>query len=187
MSDTIFVKEIKLNDIKQTEIDDAGRNALCMALCKIQMAGAMVGKVYDLAEVNKIVDRCIEIGALRSTDKKNSDGWVANHEKIAEACGLKNVKNVYKKFDRYDIVNRIQWGQPIELRDEGKHSLLAVGWYKEGDDFFLTVIDPWPKTDDKRLDLSRAMTQRKVGGKWVDSRSIEYYGYFEKIEKNGVK
>jgi len=183
MSDTIYVKRIALNDIKQTDIDDAGKNALCMALCKIQIAGAMLGKVYNLDDINKIVDMCIQNGALRSKDGENSDGWVLRHEKVAEACGLKGVKSVYKEFDRHDIVNRLQWGQPIELRDEGKHSLLCVGWYKEGEKFYGEVFDPWPKTDDKRLDFERAVTQRMVKGKWVDSRTIELYSYFEKVNR----
>lgn len=180
MSETITVKHIALNDIKQTDIDDAGKNALCMALCNIQMAGAMIGKVFTLKDVDRIVDQCVANGALRSTDRVNSDGWVVSHEKIAEACGLPYVKKFYKKFDRHDIINRLQWGQPIELRDEGKHSLLCVGWFKEGDKFYGECLDPWPKTDDKRIDFERATTQRKEKGKWVDSRTIEFYGYFEK-------
>jgi len=178
----------KFNDIKQTLISDGGKNALCLALVNLQLAASEIGKVLGLEDVNKFVKAAVKAGALRSTDGENSDGWImpGGHEKLAELVGLKDVEKKYIKFDRSDIINRLQWGKAVELRDEGKHSLLAYRWFKEGETFFADVLDPWPKTNDTRINLDRAMTQREVNGKWVDSRSIEYIGFYEKIVSSGV-
>lgn len=178
------MKLVSLNDIKQTKIDDAGKDALCTALCNLQMAAAALGLKPDLSQIDAWIDECVKVGALRSKDKKNSDGFVLSHEKMAEVVGLKGVKKVYKKFDKAEIINLLQWGRAVELRDEGKHSLLAVGWLADADGkAFADCLDPWPYSNDVRLDLQRAMTQNVKAGVLVDSRSIEYYGIYEEVKK----
>lgn len=172
---------VTLNDIKQTEIDDTDRNKLCLALCDLQMAAADLRLTPTLADINKWIDEAVANGAIASKDGKNSfNGFVNNHEKLAAIVGLNGVRKVYEKFDLFKITALLQWKRAVELRDEGRHSLLAVNWYKEGDKFYASTLDPWPYTDDKRVDLERATTQRLVSGKWVDSRTIEFIGYYEK-------
>lgn len=179
----IQMAQLRLNDIKQTAISDAGKNALCLGLCNLQMAAAELGLVPDLQQIDAWIDESVRVGALRTIDGVNSDGWVkpGGHEKMAAVVGLFNVRKVYKKFDVGIITARLQWKLPVELRDEGKHSLLCVGWHVDEVDgkIYGECLDPWPKTGDRRIDFARAMTQRIVNGKWVDSRSIEYIGYYE--------
>lgn len=178
----------KFNDIKQTLISDGGKDALCLALVNLQMAAAECGKVLDLDDVNNLVKKAVKAGALRSKDGVNSDGWIlpGGHEKLAELVGLKNVEKKYVKFSRSEAINRLQWGKPIELRDEGKHSLLAYRWFMDGKKFFADVLDPWPKTNDTRIDLDRGVTLREVNGAWKDSRSIEWIGFYEAKPAGGV-
>lgn len=184
-SPQIDMARVALNDIKQTTIDDKGNRGLCLALCSFQMAAAMAGKKPTLDDINHYVDEAIRIGAIASKDGVNSaDGWVADpgHGKLAEIAGLPGHKKIYERYTIGRLTALLQWGIPVELRDEGKHSLLAVGWYKEenSDLFYAEVLDPWPATNDKRFDMQRAMTQRAVNNKWVDSRTIEYLGWYEK-------
>ncbi len=176
----IQVNRIGLNDIKQTQINDKGNEALCTALCNILQAGAMQGLVYTLADVDRIVDACVANGALRTADGVDSDGYINSHRKMAEACGLTGFRKIYRAFDANELITRIVWGQPVELRDDGHHSLLALGVFEEGGKAYADVLDPWGKTNDQRLDITRQMTQRQVAlGKWVDSRSIERIGYYK--------
>lgn len=180
----IQMGQVQLNDIKQTAISDGGKNALCLGLVNLQMAAAEMGLVPDLEQIDAWVDESIRVGALRTKDGVNSDGWIlpGGHEKMAAIVGLRGVRKVYVKFDVGIITARLQWKLPVELRDEGKHSLLCVGWFQDVDGkIYGECLDPWPKTDDKRIDFDRAMTQRIVNGKWVDSRSIEYIGYYQRI------
>lgn len=173
----------KVDLINQRLVKDAGADALCLAICNLQMSAAEMKKTLSLDDINRLVKEAVKVGALRSRDGgKNSDGWIlpGGHEKIAALVGLKNVTKKYIKFDKGKIIERLQWGKPVELRDEGKHSMLAVRWYLIGDKPFSDVLDPWPLTNDTRCDLDRAMTQREVKGKFVDSRSIEYIGFYEK-------
>jgi hypothetical protein len=172
---------VSLNDIKQTEIDDAGKNELCLALCDLQLAAAQLGLRQTLDDVNKWIDEAVATGAIASKDGKNSfRGFVNNHEKLAAIVGLKGVRKIYEKFDVGRITALLQWRQAVELRDEGRHSLLCVNWYKEDGKFYGATLDPWPFTDDKRIDLERATTQRKnAAGAWVDSRTIEFIGYYK--------
>lgn len=180
----IQMGQVRLNDIKQTAISDGGKYALCLGLINLQMAAAELGLVPDLQQIDAWIDESVRVGALRTKDGVNSDGWVlpGGHEKMAAVVGLFNVRKVYKKFDVGIITARLQWKLPVELRDEGKHSLLCVGWHVDAADgkIYGECLDPWPKTDDRRIDFDRAMTQRIVNGKWVDSRSIEYIGYYER-------
>lgn len=179
---SVKMRHISANDIKQTTIDDKGANELCLALCDIQIAGSLLKKTFTLGDVNRIVKDAIKNGGLASVDGKDSyHGFVKSHEKLAEAAGLTGYVKKYIKFDAAKIFALLQWGSLVELRDEGKHSLLATGWYKLGDEFFCSTSDPWPFTDDKRLDTARAMTQKVgKGGKLIDSRSIEYIGFYVK-------
>ena len=173
----------KVDLINQRVVKDAGADALCLFIANLQMAAAEMKMTLDMADINRLVKEAVKVGALRSSDGgKNSDGWIlpGGHEKIAALVGLKNVTKKYVKFDKGEIIERLQWGKPVELRDEGKHSLLAVRWFMDGKKALADVLDPWPKTNDTRLDFDRAMTQREVNGKFVDSRSIEYIGFYEK-------
>jgi hypothetical protein len=183
------VSHIELKDLKQTRISDKWNTKLCTALCDIQIAcGILLSKkelkapfTYD--DVDRIVDDSVRNGGLATKDGVNSEhGYVANHEKIAEAAGLYGFKKYYIKLDAAGLskmVALLQWGSPVELRDEGKHSLLAVGAYLENGTLFLNVSDPWPYTNDERFNTKTNMTQRLEKGAWVDSRSIEYIGYYE--------
>lgn len=183
MSDiTIKMKHVSANDIKQTTINDKGANELCLALCDIQIAASLQKKVLTLADINRIVDVAITNGGLASLDGKDSyHGFVKSHEKLAEAAGLTGYTKKYIKFDAAKIFALLQWGSLVELRDEGHHSLLATGWYKQGDSFYCTCSDPWPYTNDVRLDTARGVTQKTgLRGALVDSRSIEYIGFYVK-------
>jgi hypothetical protein len=183
---------IDMEPIRQTDIDDAANDKLCLALTNIQLCGSILIALkkritpFSLAEVNAIIDKSIKNGGLKTKDGVNSDGgYVLNHEKMAEACGLPGYKKHYARLgDGSELLNRLQWKVAVELRDEGKHSLIACGWHVQSGKVYVDVFDPWPKTDDSRFDLARAMTQRQVNGKWVDSRSIEYIGYYNKAGTN---
>lgn len=201
MSDRLTVANVKINEIYQTEIDDANAVKLCLWMSNILIAWSILrikakaGKrdappPLTLADFNRLNDACIKNGALaKLTDGDSKDGFVTNHEKCAEAVGLTGYKKEYVKFTRdkkgvvdvADVINLLTWGCIVELRDEGKHSLVATGWYKAAGKFFLEVRDPWPKTNDTRFDCARGMTQRYIAGRWVDSRSIEFYGWFFKV------
>jgi len=173
----------KVTKINQRLVRDAGADALCLCIVNLQMAAAEMKQTLDVSDINRLVKEAVKVGALRSPDGgKNSDGWIlpGGHEKIAELVGLTGVKKKYVKFDTGDVITRLQWGKPVELRDEGKHSMLTARWFMIGNKPFADVLDPWPKTNDIRVDLIRAMTQRDVKGKFVDSRSIEYIGFYEK-------
>lgn len=173
----------KVDLINQRLVKDTGADALCLFIVNLQMAAAEMKMTLAMADINRLVKEAVKVGALRSSDGgKNSDGWIlpGGHEKIAALVGLKNVKKKYVKFDKGEIIARLQWGKPVELRDEGKHSMLAVRWFMDGKKALADVLDPWPKTNDTRLDFDRAMTQCEVNGKFVDSRSIEYIGFYEK-------
>lgn len=183
---TVKMRHVSANDIKQTTIDDKAAAELCLFLSDVQICGSLQKKVFSLADINRIKMAAIKNGGLASHDGKDSyHGWVQSHEKIAEAAGLSGYTKKYIKFDAAKIFALLQWGSLVELRDEGHHSLLATGWYKLEDKFYCTTSDPWPYTDDKRLDTARAMTQ-KIGlrGAIVDSRSIEYIGFYV---KNGTE
>jgi hypothetical protein len=187
------VAHIELKDIKQTAISDTWKTKLCTALCNIQICcGIMLTKgllknPFSISDIDRIVDEAVKNGGLSTKDGENSDnGYVANHEKIAEAAGLPGKwKKLYPRLDADGLANilaLLQWGSPVELRDEGKHSLLATGSYLENGIIFLEVIDPWPYTDDKRLNTKTNMTQKKnEKGEWVDSRSIEFYGWYKNL------
>ncbi len=187
------VNHIELKDLKQTKIHDSWNTKLCTALVNIQIGcGILITKgliktPFTIEKVDEIVDACVAKGALASRDGKNSDnGYVADHEKMLALCGVPGKwKKHYPKLDADGLANMIallQWGAPVELRDEGKHSLLACGTFIEDGVLYLDVIDPWPDTDDKRFNTVTKMTQRLVNGVWKDSRSIEYYGWFENLE-----
>lgn len=183
---SVDMEHVSLNDIKQTTIDDKWNTKLCLWVADTQIAGS-IRRIYDktlspftLDDLNRFADECIARGGLARLDDKNSqDGFVLNHQIVAEVAGLKGYVKKYVPFDAAKIFALLQWKCLVELRDEGHHSLLATGWFK-GDDgkFYCNTSDPWPATDDKRLDTARAMTQRLVNGKWIDSRSIEFIGYY---------
>jgi len=195
------VAQIKINKIFQTKIDDASADKLCLWMQNVLIAWSILrvkAKADDrdlpepltLADFNRLNDACIANGGLaRLTDGDSKEGFVLNHEKCAEAVGLYGYKKEYVKFSRdkkgacdvSDVLNLLTWGSLVELRDEGAHSLTAVGWYKANGKYYLEVRDPWPKTDDARFDCARGVTQRFVAGRWVDSRSIEYYAWFYKV------
>jgi hypothetical protein len=176
------MKGVKLDHIFQTQIDDKANTELCLCLSDLLLAAADLKLSPSLADVDRWVDEGVRVGALASRDGKNSEhGFVKNHEKLAEIVGLKGVKKIYEKFDIGRVTALLQWEKAVELRDEGHHSLLCVSWREEGGEFYGEVLDPWPYTDDKRIDLKRGITQRLIKGEWKDSRSIEYIGYFEKV------
>jgi hypothetical protein len=191
MNEIIEMNSVSLNDIKQTAINDSGRNSLCLALANIQIAGSILrlralreGKTiapYTLEDIDRIVDEAVKNGGLRDLDKdgNSDDGFVADHEKIAAAAGLFDVKKVYEKINKYRISALLQWGSCVEIRDEGRHSMIAYAWYVDANqNMFCRLSDPWPKTNDVLLDCQRWMTQRMVDGKLVDSRSVEHIGYY---------
>jgi len=174
------MQTIKVSDLKQTGLTDTGPNELCLALMNIQAAAGQLGKVLTLAQADEYMKLCRKAGAV------SSDDVVRNHEAQAAIVGLTGVKKIYEKYTPGRLTALLQWKIPVELRDEGKHSLLAVGWYLDDDKrIYAHTVDPWPYSDDKRFDLARAMTQKLVKGVWVDSRSIEYLGWFEKTAEQG--
>jgi len=199
--DILRVAHVKINQIYQTEIDDSSADKLCLWMqnilipwsilrVKAKQEGRTLPEPLTLADFNRLNDICIKTGALaKLTDGDSKEGFVLNHEKCAEAVGLIGYKKQYEQFTKnkkgeFDVsfvMNLLTWGSLVELRDDGKHSLTAVGWYKADGKFYLEVRDPWPKTDDARLDCSRCMTQRYVGGRWLDSRSIESFAWFYKV------
>ena len=195
----IEVADLKINKIFQTQIDDTDRDYLCVWMQSILIPWSILRRrnrslpPLRLEDFNRLNDACIANGGLARRDDKNSvRGYVSNHEKCAEAVGLTGYKKEYVKiprnadntFDCSQILALLQWETLVELRDDGRHSLTATGWYKEGGRFFAHVSDPWPKTNDERFDLDRAMTQRKVAGQWIDSRSIESFAWFYKLGTN---
>ena len=191
MSDStvdIQMNDIPLEKIFQTQIDDGGKLALCVAYSTMHIANSIL-RAHDksvpkltLDSINKIVDESVANCGLASKDGFNSDrGWVKSHEKIAEAVGLKGYTKVYEEADASKIFALLQWGSMVELRHEGHHSMIATGWFKGKDEkFYCKVQDPWPYSDDCLLDTSRMVTLKKVNGKLVDSRTIELMGWFKK-------
>lgn len=174
----IQMQSIKVSDLKQTKLTDTGPNELCLALMNIQAAAGRIGKVLTIEQADAYMKQCRAAGAV------SADDVVRNHEKQAEVVGLTGVKKIYEKYTPGRLTALLQWNIPVELRDEGRHSLLAFGWYQDDDKRnYASVTDPWPATDDKRFDIERGMTQRLVKGEWKDSRSIEYLGWFEKIAR----
>jgi hypothetical protein len=200
MSDKLTVAQVKINEVFQTEIDDDDADKLCLWMCNVLAAWSIlcvkarmdkraVPAPLTLDDFNRLKNICLSNGALAKRDAKNSfNGFVTNHEKCAEAVGLLGYEKQYVKFskdkkgvfDVGDVINLLSWGALVELRDEGAHSLIATGWYKADGKFYLEVRDPWPKTNDTRFDCARGVTQRYVKGAWVDSRTIEFYGWFFK-------
>ena len=198
MSDRLDVANVKINQVFQTEIDDADADKLCLWMSNTLIAWSILRVKARLVEkpipapltlddFNRLKNVCLSNGALAKRDAANSlNGFVTNHEKCAEAVGLTGYKKEYVKFARdkkgvvdvTPVLNLLSWGSIVELRDEGKHSLVATGWYKAEGKYYLEVRDPWPKTNDTRFDCARGVTQRFEKGKWVDSRSIEFYGWF---------
>lgn len=201
MSDRLDVANVKINQVFQTEIDDASADKLCLWMSNVliswsilrvlaRLAGKPMPAPLTLDDFNRLNDLSIKNGALaKLTDGDSKDGFVTNHEKCAEAVGLTGYKKEYVRFSKdkkgnvevTPVLNLLSWGSIVELRDEGKHSLVATGWYKADGKFYLEVRDPWPKTNDTRFDCARGMTQRFEKGKWVDSRSIEFYGWFYRV------
>jgi hypothetical protein len=193
MSQRIEMNHVALNDIKQTQIDDKGNKALCLGLTNIQIAASIL-RAKDksiapltLKDVDAIVDKAVANGGFADKDKDgNSDnGWVLSHEKIAEAAGLFGYTKIYEKINKERLFALLQWGSLVELRDEGHHSLIATGWYQdENGNFFCTVSDPWPYSNDTLLDCQRWTTLRKSGDKLVDSRTIELIGFYVNPQTN---
>jgi len=176
----IEMNSIKISDLKQTNLTDTGPNELCLALMDIQIAAGQIGKGLTIEQADAYMKECRRVGAV------SADDVVRNHEKIAAIVGLTGVKKIYEKYTSGRLTALLQWGIPVELRDEGRHSMLANRWYQDDNGKnYAQVLDPWPATDDKRFDIERAMTQRLVKGAWKDSRSIEYLGWFEKIAEQG--
>ncbi len=198
------ISSTKINKIFQTEIDDSDADKLCLWMQDILIPWSILRLIakakgenlppLTLADFNRLNDVCIANGGLKKRDAGNSvDGFVTSHEKCAEAVGLTGYIKEYVKiprgkdglFDCSFAVNLLQWGCLVELRDEGRHSLTATGAYKADGKFYLEVSDPWPATNDTRFDCARGVTQRFVQGKgWVDSRTIEYFGWFYKTGTN---
>lgn len=188
----IQMNEIKLPTLRQTDISDTAKNELCLVYSGGQMAYQLRRRnemkkgvklpTWTMKDVDEFIDKAIGNGGVYTEDGVNSlHGMAKNHRKIAEAAGLYGYDKEYVKYDSAKIMALLQWDSLVELRDEGRHSLLATGWYKEDDKFYCSTSDPWPYSDDLRLDCARAMTQKKVNGKWVDSRSIEYFAFYYKI------
>lgn len=191
----IDMAHIAVQDIKQNDIADAAADKLCLALCDIQIAGSLLllqGKrktPFTLEDVDVIIDAAIANGGIASKDGVNSDnGWVASHEKVAEAAGLFGYTKKYTPFNAAILFALLQWGSLVELRDEGKHSLLATSWFKANDGvYYCTVSDPWRATNDIFIDSARALTYRAdKTGTLVPSRSIEYLGYYVRRGTNWI-
>lgn len=191
------INNIKLNHIWQTDIDDASADKLCMWLCEIFMGWSYAYKANravvcpDLGKINELKNEAIARVGLAKLDNNNSkDGYVLDHEiNFQLAGGPKGYTKIYEYFNKAGhekVVNLLQWGVLVELRDEGKHSLLANGSYIEEGTTYLSVVDPWPKTDDKRFNCDTYMSQRKVGDKWVDSRSIECFAWYRKNDTDWI-
>lgn len=197
------ISNIKIDKIFQTEIADKNADKLCLWMQDILIPWSILRIIakqsgkdlapLSLADFNRLNDECIKNGGLaKLTEGDSKEGFVNNHELCANAVGLYGYQKEYVKiptnkdgtFDSSFAFNLLQWGCLIELRDEGHHSLTATGAYKVDGKFYFEVRDPWPKTDDTRFDCARAMTQRFVNGQWIDSRSIEYFGWFFKIGVN---
>ena len=187
--------EIKINHIWQTDIDDKAAAELCMWECEIFMGWSYGRKSIknlpcpDLKFLNWANDEAIKRGGLKkATDGDSVHGYVTNHEiNFQIGGGPKGYTKEYEYFKDAGfekIVNLIQWGALVELRDEGRHSMIANGSYLEDGKPFLSVIDPWPKSNDQRMDCTRFMTQKMINGKWVDSRSIECFAWYHKDGSN---
>lgn len=182
------MQSVKLNKISQRAINDAGADALCMAVSDILMAWGNLKREnrnlapLTLADIDRIVDKCIAAGALRDLDKDGqSDGFVSSHEKIAEVVGLKGFTKVREPYDKHKIINLLQWQAIVEIRSGG-HSMVCHAWsFNEAEQkAYAQVMDPWPKTDDVRLDLDRGKTQKLVGKSFVDSRSIKTFAWYKR-------
>lgn len=191
----IPINEIKINKISQRDIADTAADELCMWQCEIFMGWSYGRRINadlpcpTLEDLNRLNDLAIAQGGLRKKDSQNSaNGFVANHEINFRLGG--GPKGYVKKYEYFKdagfekVVHLLQWGVLVELRDEGRHSLIANGSYVESGKAYLSVVDPWPKTDDTRMDCSRLMTQRLVGGRWVYSRSIECFAWYYKEGSN---
>ena len=197
----IAVNEIKLNTISQRDIDDTDADKLCMfeVECFIgwSYANGILKKKLPaptLADLNRWADEAIKKGGLAKRDATNSqDGYVLNHEiNFQIAGGPKGFKKLYEYFKdvgHHKAMNLLLWGACIELRDEGRHSLLAHGVFLENGITFFNVSDPWPLTDDKRFNCSTLFTERNVAKKgeaprWVKSRSIECFAWYYREGSN---
>jgi hypothetical protein len=184
----IPMASVPIEKMFQTEIDDAGKNELCMGFCDIEIAHSIL-RTYDkklrppnLQQVNEFVDKAVANGGFATLDGKDSyHGFCQNHEKIAEAVGLAGYEKVFEKVDAGKIFALLQWGSVVEIRKEGSHSMLAVSWGKgEDGKFYCKVVDPWPYSDDCLLDTGRMVTLRKVGDQLIDSRNIGWMGWYRK-------
>lgn len=199
----IDIKKIELKTLRQTDIDDAGKNELCLVYSGLRVAYQLRRRLeakkgvklpdLDMPDIDRMIDECVANGGVKTHDKKNSwHGLAADHVKIAEAAGLFGYEKEYVKigknpdgsFDCSFICALLQWDSLVELRDEGRHSLLATGWYLEGTTVYCTTSDPWPYSDDLRFNTKTAMTERKVNGKWTPSRSIEFFAWYYKRGTN---
>ncbi len=184
----IQMNAIAVNRVYQTEINDRWASKLCMWLCEMWMAWSLLKrknpdlKPFTKADLDHLNNECIAKGGLKKLTAEDSDnGFVANHEINAECVGLKGFKKIYEPIDAAKCVNLIQWGAIIELRDDGRHSMLAIGWYVENGKTYLNMFDPWKQTNDGRFDCARNMTQRFVNGAWADSRSVESFAWYYKV------
>lgn len=188
----IEMTKISVTEVYQTEIDDKWATKLCMWLCEMWMAWS-IRRIYNKklapwtkADLNRLNDESIKEGGLKKlTDGDSDNGFVTDHEINARVAGLKGYTKIYEKLDdagKAKLVNLLQWEVICELRDEGKHSMLAIGWSfdESSGTTYIEMFDPWKATNDLRMDLKRGMTQRKVNGKWVDSRSVESFAWYRK-------
>lgn len=183
----IEMQNVKLDKVFQTEVDDSDNEKLCMWLVDVYMAWGHLKREtpnlapLTLAEINKIQDASIKNGGLLDRDKdgNSDDGYVANHEKVAAAAGLTGFTKVREPYDKHKVINLLQWQCLVEIRSSG-HSMLAHGWFMENKKPFAHVLDPWPKTDDVRLDLDRGMTLRQGKAGFVDSRKIVSFAWYRK-------
>jgi len=105
---SLEMQNVTLNKISQRAIDDAGADALCIAVSDILMAWGHLKREtpslapLTLADIDRIVDKCIEASALRDLDKDGqSDGFVSSHEKIAGVVGLKGFTKVREPYDKH--------------------------------------------------------------------------------------
>lgn len=187
----ISMASISITRVYQTEIKDAWASKLCMWLCEMWMAWSLLRRKdknlapFTREDLDRLNNACIKNGGLaRLNDEDSDNGFVKNHERNAEAVGLFGYKKIYEPMDPAKVIALLQWGAIVELRDEGRHSMLAIGWYQEDGKTFLEMFDPWKKTNDGRLDCARNTTQRLVDGKWVDSRTVEFFAWYYKVGTN---
>lgn len=185
---------IPVTEIFQTEIKDKWASKLCMWLCEMWMAWSIMRFIssheYQVIipaltkhDLNRLNNECIAKGGLKKLTAEDSDnGFVLNHEINAACVGLTGYKKLYEPIgDASKVINLVQWGIICELRDEGKHSMMAVGTYEETGEIFIKVFDPWKATNDRRFNCKTRMTQRRVNGVWTDSRSVESFAWYYKL------